>query len=157
MPALLRAYEDLRHARTAEVQASSRLNQHIFHLPDGAAQAERDAQMRETLNGKSYGTGLPPPRTSPRAKGAQHEGNPNQWADVRKSDALFGYDAEAAARSWLVEHGLETPGDDRVAPEPEDDEDEDELDVARDDVVRDVATLVAPQEVPISVVALQSS
>lgn len=48
------------HARTSEPKASSRLS---FHLPDGAAQAERDDQMGETLEGErdggSYGAGRP--------------------------------------------------------------------------------------------------
>ena len=47
---LLRAYERLRFPRTANTQASSRLNQHIFHLPDGPAQAARDAGMRAAMD-----------------------------------------------------------------------------------------------------------
>lgn len=116
VPTLLKAYEDLRLQRTADVQASSTLNQHIFHLPDGPGQEERDAMMRETLNGKNYGTGLPPRDATPAAVVVvaptngepSHEGNPNQWADTRKSEKLFGYDADSAAAAWLVEHGLET-------------------------------------------------
>ena len=43
LPYLLRAYERLRYDRASATQASSRLNQHIFHLPDGPEQEKRDA------------------------------------------------------------------------------------------------------------------
>ncbi|KZW01800.1 FAD/NAD(P)-binding domain-containing protein [Exidia glandulosa HHB12029] len=161
---LLKAYESLRHQRTAEVQASSRLNQHIFHLPDGADQEERDAQMRETLKGVDYGVGLPPRTAGAPPKDAtavaqdvlEHEGNPNQWADTRKSQTLFGYNAEKAAKEWLVEHGLETPAvfdetEVEVADVDEDDEDIEE-ELAKEAVVREVTNIVAPAEV----VALQA-
>jgi len=35
----------LRLPRTARVQGLSEVNKHRFHLPDGPAQVERDAQM----------------------------------------------------------------------------------------------------------------
>ncbi|KAH6897967.1 hypothetical protein BKA70DRAFT_746493 [Coprinopsis sp. MPI-PUGE-AT-0042] len=38
LPTLLKAYQTLRHPRASAVQAASRQNQHIFHLPDGPAQ-----------------------------------------------------------------------------------------------------------------------
>lgn len=44
---LLQAYQDLRLERTSNTQASSRMNQKIFHLPDGPEQEERDRMMRE--------------------------------------------------------------------------------------------------------------
>ncbi|KAH7097994.1 FAD/NAD(P)-binding domain-containing protein [Auriculariales sp. MPI-PUGE-AT-0066] len=78
VPVLLNAYVELRHARTAEVQSSSRLNQHIFHLPDGEQQRERDDAMRETLVG-APGGGYPPAVLAAQ-RGAQPNfaaGNPN--------------------------------------------------------------------------------
>ncbi|KAI9457211.1 FAD/NAD-P-binding domain-containing protein [Lactarius psammicola] len=49
VPALLQAYQDLRLPRATATQQSSRLNQKIFHLPDGPEQRERDAAMREAM------------------------------------------------------------------------------------------------------------
>ena len=46
LPVLLQGYEDLRLPRTANAQNQSRLNQGIFHLPDGPEQEQRDADMR---------------------------------------------------------------------------------------------------------------
>lgn len=33
------------------------------------------------------------------------EGSQNQWADTRKNEVQFGYDADAAADSWWAEVG----------------------------------------------------
>jgi salicylate hydroxylase len=43
--AALRRYQDLRRPRTSRLQALSAGNQTRFHLPDGPAQRERDAQL----------------------------------------------------------------------------------------------------------------
>jgi salicylate hydroxylase len=43
----LRRYETLRLARTTKIQALSSANKARFHLPDGPAQRERDAQMQQ--------------------------------------------------------------------------------------------------------------
>ena len=59
LPTLLQAYEDLRLPRTAETQNQSRLNQKIFHLPDGEAQQKRDASMREAMGRERRRWGLP--------------------------------------------------------------------------------------------------
>ncbi|CAE6445671.1 unnamed protein product [Rhizoctonia solani] len=101
LPRLLRAYQDLRLPRTAESQKSARLNQFIFHLPDGPEQLARDADMRQAMeweqawlskeNGKS-GSGLKEERT--------WEGNMNQWADQTKNKLQFGYDAFTAVEEW---------------------------------------------------------
>jgi salicylate hydroxylase len=32
-------------------------------------------------------------------------GNANQWADKKKSGIQFGYDADAEAEKWWLEHG----------------------------------------------------
>ena len=46
---LLRAYQSIRHARASATQMDSRMNQHIFHLPDGPQQEARDASMRAAM------------------------------------------------------------------------------------------------------------
>jgi salicylate hydroxylase len=45
LPAALRRYEQLRIPRTYRLQAMSAANKTRFHLPDGPAQQQRDAQM----------------------------------------------------------------------------------------------------------------
>jgi salicylate hydroxylase len=45
IPEALRRYEYLRRPRTARLQAMSARNKTRFHLPDGTAQRERDAEM----------------------------------------------------------------------------------------------------------------
>ena len=87
IPYFLRAYEQLRLKRTAAIQSSSRLNQKIFHLEDGEEQRRRDQAMREAMNGE------------------EAKGNPNQWADRRKTKDLFGYDADEEAEKWWEERG----------------------------------------------------
>ena len=49
LKSLLYAYESLRLPRASATQASSRLNQTIFHLPDGPDQEARDFQMRKAM------------------------------------------------------------------------------------------------------------
>ncbi|KAG8980865.1 hypothetical protein FRB94_002698 [Tulasnella sp. JGI-2019a] len=89
---LLYAFETLRLPRTSLVQASSRLNQKIFHLPDGPEQEARDAAMRQAMRGELA------------------TGNPNQWADKEKSRALFGYDADWAVDEWWETRGYKEVG-----------------------------------------------
>lgn len=95
---LLLAYEKLRLKRTADTQGSSRLNQYIFHLPDGPEQEARDASMRAAmdaefrmLNGEDVGLTL--------------EGSSNQWADRKKNEMQFGYDADLVADRFWAEVG----------------------------------------------------
>ena len=96
---LLQAYQDLRLPRTAEVQGSSRLNQHIFHLPDGPEQRERDANMRKAMALELSG--------DTEALRRESIGNQNQWADKAKSAILFGYDADAEVDKWWTAHRKE--------------------------------------------------
>lgn len=96
---LLKAYEDLRLPRTATVQESSRLNQRIFHLPDGPEQRERDDNMRKAMALELSGKKAELQRES--------VGNQNQWADKTKSDILFGYDADAEVDRWWASHARE--------------------------------------------------
>jgi len=96
---LLNAYQHLRLPRTAMVQESSRLNQHIFHLPDGPEQRERDENMRKAMVLQLYG--------DPGVSRRESVGNQNQWADKKKSDELFGYDADAEVDKWWAVHRRE--------------------------------------------------
>ena len=94
LPVFLQAYEDLRLPRTAETQTQSRLNQTIFHLPDGPEQEQRDADMRRA-------TELELRRMrGDVGQGDALEGSANQWADERKSRVQFGYDADEAVEAW---------------------------------------------------------
>ena len=98
--ALLQAYEDLRLPRTAETQNQSRLNQTIFHLPDGPEQERRDASMRKAteVELRRWREG--------RAVGEDRlEGSANQWADEKKNVEQFAYDADQAAERWWYEVG----------------------------------------------------
>ena len=105
LPALLQAYEDLRLPRTAVAQTQSRLNQCIFHLPDGPEQERRDADMRKSadreLERLRNGT-----VTSGAGKASDAaEESQNQRADEKRSWIPFGYDADEAAESWWREVG----------------------------------------------------
>ncbi|KAM5531760.1 hypothetical protein V8D89_014572 [Ganoderma adspersum] len=99
LPLLLQAYQDLRISRTTNAQNQSRLNQEIFHLPDGPAQEQRDADMRKAAEHELRGAGA--------SAVALSEGSANQWADERKSRVQFGYDADKAAEEWWREVGEE--------------------------------------------------
>ncbi|KAI1787247.1 FAD/NAD(P)-binding domain-containing protein [Ganoderma leucocontextum] len=99
LPVLLQAYEDLRLPRTAETQNQSRLNQKIFHLPDGPEQEQRDADMRKAAELELEGEG------KNGTAGDASEGSPNQWADEKKSHIQFGYDADEAAERWWRDVG----------------------------------------------------
>jgi salicylate hydroxylase len=92
---LLRAYQALRYARASATQASSRLNQKIFHLPDGPAQRERDEQMRAAMRVE----------LGEAADDGSDAGNPNQWADKTKNRIQFGYDADGEVDQWWAENG----------------------------------------------------
>ncbi len=120
VPALLQAYQDLRCVkyplsslppphnpslthrtprlpRASTTQDSSRLNQKIFHLPDGPAQHARDEAMRTAMAAELDEGGKPIPT----------DGNPNQWADRTKSRIQFGYDAYAEVERWWTAGGRE--------------------------------------------------
>ncbi|KAF9227012.1 FAD/NAD(P)-binding domain-containing protein [Gyrodon lividus] len=106
MTPLLHAYQSIRYARTANTQAASRLNQHIFHLPDGPEQEQRDGQMRVAMkDALREARGEPSPLASNSSKG-----NANQWADKEKNRIQFSYDADEEAEKWWQEHGRSTIG-----------------------------------------------
>ncbi|KAH9840609.1 uncharacterized protein C8Q71DRAFT_904711 [Rhodofomes roseus] len=101
---LLYAYESLRLPRTAATQASSRLNQTIFHLPDGPEQEARDFQMRKAMEAE-LALAERELRGEVISESEMMEGNPNQWADRKKNEAQFGYDADEVAERWWREVG----------------------------------------------------
>lgn len=116
IPTLIHAYERLRHSRTANTQASARMNQRIFHLPDGDLQTQRDALMREAMEDEMRMHCAVPSRhipvpdshlngTGKENKSADYEGNPNQWADRSKNREQFSYDADVVAEQWWREEG----------------------------------------------------
>ncbi|KAI1787246.1 FAD/NAD(P)-binding domain-containing protein [Ganoderma leucocontextum] len=99
LPAFLQAYEDLRLPRTAETQDQSRLNQTIFHLPDGPEQERRDADMRKATEVELRRIREGKSKSNPAGDDAL-DGSSNQWADEKKSRIQFGYDADEAAEEW---------------------------------------------------------
>lgn len=115
IPALLRAYQDLRLARTAATQGSSRANQTIFHLPDGPEQERRDREMRAAMRlevdelAKETAGGFD--KAADGGGGDRlNEGNPNQWADKSKNKIQFGYDADEEAEKWWRSEGGKLEG-----------------------------------------------
>ena len=105
LPTFLQAYEDLRLPRTAETQNQSRLNQKIFHYPDGPEQEARDASMRAAMEAE---LAIAAAANAAGASGISEfkgEGNSNQWADRRKNEEQFGYDADKEAERWWAEKG----------------------------------------------------
>ncbi|EJC99727.1 FAD/NAD-binding domain-containing protein [Fomitiporia mediterranea MF3/22] len=101
LPRLLYAYESIRRPRATKTQLASRMNQYIFHLPDGPEQEQRDSQMRSAMKFELEQACL---EKSP-GLDQLNEGNANQWADKQKNIEQFSYDADAAADFWLAENG----------------------------------------------------
>ncbi|KAK7039982.1 FAD/NAD-binding domain-containing protein [Favolaschia claudopus] len=89
---LLRAYQTIRHGRTKETQCAAFANHHIFHLPDGPAQQARDDNLRASM------------MASEKNGSGAAKWNANSWADRKKLETQFNYDAEAEAERWLVEN-----------------------------------------------------
>ncbi|CUA68248.1 hypothetical protein RSOLAG22IIIB_07778 [Rhizoctonia solani] len=101
LPRLLRAYQDLRLPRTAESQKSARLNQFIFHLPDGPEQLARDADMRKAMEWEQAWLSREKGKNGSTLKDERTwAGNMNQWADQTKNKLQFGYDAFVAVDEW---------------------------------------------------------
>ncbi|KAF7342747.1 FAD/NAD-binding domain-containing protein [Mycena sanguinolenta] len=98
LPALLRAYQDIRYERTRETQLAGYANHHIFHLVDGPAQQVRDESMRMAMKAALARSVASVDDT---------EGNANVWADRKKSQRQFSYDAEAEAEKWWGENRLD--------------------------------------------------
>ncbi|CAG7967184.1 unnamed protein product [Penicillium nalgiovense] len=70
IPSALRGFERLRKKRADTIKAGAAKNAHIWHLPDGEEQEERDALMK-----------------------ARDGHNPDQWSDSEFQRWLFGWDA----------------------------------------------------------------
>lgn len=79
IPKVLRAFETIRKPRCERVQAGSRENGHIWHMPDGKEQQERDKAMMQ----------------GPARDGEDQSSNPNQWSDEEFQPWLFGHDVYA--------------------------------------------------------------
>lgn len=132
LPALLSAYEKLRLPRTTTTQSTSALNRYTFHLPDGPEQRARDASMRkamradaaalaavadaaaqETLSDSGHGrpgsasgtSASSPVATSPHGHAPSNFANANQWADRKKNQEQYGYDADAVVAAWWDREG----------------------------------------------------
>ena len=97
---LLKVYQDLRLPRTAEMQASSRLNQHIYHLQDGPEQRKRDEDMKKAM--------------TLQLSGKSSIWNQNQSAGGVGNDVIFGYDADLEVDKWWAAHGEELEALSRV-------------------------------------------
>jgi salicylate hydroxylase len=82
--------------RATATQETSRLNQKIFHLPDGPAQRARDDGMRAAMAAELEGKSESIP-----------DGNPNQCADKTKTHIQFDYDAYAEVEQWWMSGGRE--------------------------------------------------
>ncbi|KAI1784119.1 hypothetical protein LXA43DRAFT_874407, partial [Ganoderma leucocontextum] len=99
---LLQAYQDLRLPCTADAQRQSRLNQNIFHMPDGQEQEQRNTNMRNAaeLELRRWMGG------DTRRAGEALEGlSANQWADEKKTRIQFGYNADSVAEQWWRDVG----------------------------------------------------
>lgn len=94
IPSVLEAFQELRKARCEIIQAGSRSNGDIWHMPDGPQQEQRDRDMQAELQGKASD------KTNGDAKsnGVQ---NPNRWSDKDFQPWLFGYDAANEVRPDL--------------------------------------------------------
>ncbi|KAJ7460934.1 hypothetical protein B0H11DRAFT_1736272 [Mycena galericulata] len=96
---LLHGYQSLRYNRTAETQLAARANHSIFHLEDGPKQQERDRSMRAAMElALDQERGL--------VSATALDGNANIWADKKKSQIQFSYDAEVEAEQWCIANGL---------------------------------------------------
>lgn len=69
--AAMKNYETRRKRRVEIIQQGARANSHIWHMPDGDEQEERDAMMRAPADRK----------------------NPNQWSDPKFQKWMFGWNA----------------------------------------------------------------
>ena len=99
LTSLLRAYQSIRHARASATQMDSRMNQHIFHLPDGAQQEARDASMRAAMEEARKEA-----RADDDADGCV--GSANLWGDRTRNMQAFDYDADKAVEEWWKENEL---------------------------------------------------
>ncbi|KDQ19543.1 hypothetical protein BOTBODRAFT_170623 [Botryobasidium botryosum FD-172 SS1] len=107
LPTLLKAYQELRLARATATQLASRENQHIFHLPDGPEQQARDANMREVMMrfARKTSENQDVLEIAPEAEKFDGKGCLNTWADRKKNDIQFGYNANAEVDKYWAQKG----------------------------------------------------
>jgi salicylate hydroxylase len=74
IPAALKVYEKRRKRRCEVIQQGARANAHIWHMPDGDEQEERDLFMRAPSE-------------------SEFKRHPNQWSDPKFQKWMFGWDA----------------------------------------------------------------
>jgi salicylate hydroxylase len=91
---LLRGYQRLRYDRTAQTQRDALANHSIFRLDDGPKQEERNRSMRAAME------------VAFTQEQDEMDGNANIWADKKKSQSQFSYDAEVEAEQWYISNGL---------------------------------------------------
>jgi salicylate hydroxylase len=89
---MLQAYQQLRHARATATQLDSRACQSIYHLQDGPEQEERDNMMRRTL-------------MTEEERLAKPAADSDLWANQKKNQAQYSFDAEAVAEDWWHQIG----------------------------------------------------
>jgi len=95
--ALLQAYQDLRIGRATEAQQASRINQRVYHLPDGEEQKRRDENMKKSMASQSTGN-----RAEVWVKPvANQKPERNEAGDAK----LLGYDPDAEVDKWWASHG----------------------------------------------------
>ncbi|KAG6811471.1 hypothetical protein H0H92_007243 [Tricholoma furcatifolium] len=94
LPRLLRAYEQLRHPRTSEMQYAARANQFMYHIPDGPQQVKRDLAMRKEMEDELLRVN--------RKGGEMENGKVNPWANKSKLKALYDYDADKEVTKWRM-------------------------------------------------------
>lgn len=82
IPHYLLAFERLRKARCEQIQAGSRANGKVWHLPDGPDQQARDTAY------KGHGSTTASNGTLSKSEAK----NPNPWSDENFQPWLFGYD-----------------------------------------------------------------
>ncbi|KAG2733501.1 hypothetical protein G9P44_003026 [Scheffersomyces stipitis] len=70
IPVALKNYQKRRKRRVEAVQAGAHKNGHVWHLPDGEEQEERDTKMMK-----------------------RDDNNPDQWSDIEYQRWLFGWNA----------------------------------------------------------------
>ncbi|KDR69830.1 hypothetical protein GALMADRAFT_214909 [Galerina marginata CBS 339.88] len=96
---LLWAYQSIRYPRATAAQTESRMNQGIFHAPDGPEQEQRDASMREAMAAAL--------REENGELGSDSIGSKNLWADKEVNDRTFGHDVDAEVEEWWRKHERE--------------------------------------------------
>jgi salicylate hydroxylase len=102
VPSLLRAYQEIRLPRTDIVQQEARMNRTIFHMDDGPDQERRDRSMKQAME-------VALREAQEGEKGADCAGTENLWGDRKRTDNVFGYDADAAVDQWLKMNQLGSP------------------------------------------------